>query len=53
MVMICVRVVGRGSVLDTVMSSTLTEGDAVSVAEGEAILAVARAVVEDVPVAVD
>lgn len=58
MVMTCVRVVGLGSVLDTMMSSTLTEeeeGDAaadVSVADGKAILA-ARVGVDGVPLAVD
>lgn len=50
MVMTCVRVVGLGSVLDTVMSSTLTE-DAVSVADGKAILE-ARVGVGGVPPAI-
>ncbi len=46
MVMTCVRVVGRGSVLDTVMSSTRAEGAATFVSV--AILAA-----DDVPVAAD
>lgn len=46
MVMTCVRVVGRGSVLDTVMSSTRTE-------EAAAFVSAAILAVGDVPVVVD